>query len=152
MDFYSAQQFFANLFPGKKISYHFDKLCLRQLECVFTDGMPNVYHHVEFNKVKVDVEGMASQYIPIDSHRANISWASFKDVISEVTNVNVTENFLSAFASDSTPDEKVAARAELQALTGLSDKIINEKIQKVQDEAINGKAALAPPVPITVSL
>lgn len=150
MDFFSAQKFFADMFPGKKISYTFDQSCVRQLECVMTDGLPNVLHHIEFNKVKVDVENMSSQYVPIDAHRANISWASFKTVISDINDVFVTDNYLNVFTIESTPEEKVQARQDLKNLTGLSDELINDKIQKAQNEAINGKPdePEAPPVKV----
>lgn len=152
MDFFSAQKFFADMFPGKKIAFHFDKSCLRQLECVFTDGIPNVYHHVEFCKVKMDVEGEESKYVPIDSHRASISWASFYDVIMQVSDINVTGNFLTAFVTDTTDEQKAVSKADLMTLTRLSSEIIDGKIKQAQQEASSYKPVDSAPVDVNFSI
>jgi len=69
MNFFEAQDFFKQMYPGKSIQYEFDKKCCRACEITYTDGIENPIHHVENNKVKITVEGMDSIYIPIELHR-----------------------------------------------------------------------------------
>jgi len=69
MDFFQVQDFMKQMHPGKEIKYCFDQKCHRVYELVITDGKANPIHHVENNKVRVDVEGMASVYVPIIPHR-----------------------------------------------------------------------------------
>lgn len=81
MDFYEAQDFFNQMYPGKKIAYEFDDKCQRKCEIVFTDGKPNDIHHVENNKVKVTVEGQNPVYVPIQPHRESKSWDEMKTLV-----------------------------------------------------------------------
>lgn len=81
MDFIQAQEFFKNMFPGKNIKYEFDEKCHRFHELIYTDGIPNEVHHIENDKVKITVEGMDSQYVPIKPHRECCSWELMKKMI-----------------------------------------------------------------------
>ena len=69
MDFFQLQDFMKQMHQGKEIKYYFDQKCHRFYEMVLTDGKFNPVHHVESNKVRVDVEGMDSIYVPIMPHR-----------------------------------------------------------------------------------
>lgn len=81
MNFFQAQDFFSQMYPGKKIIYEFDEKCHRFHELVYTDGIPNPVHHVENHKVKVTVEGMTPIYVPIMPHRECYTWAAIKEII-----------------------------------------------------------------------
>ncbi len=87
MDLYEAIEFFKGMFPDKQISYEFDDNCHRTLEFVLTDGLPNIVHHVECNKVKINIEGMPSQYVPIKPHRLGYSWSDMKKMINNKSDV-----------------------------------------------------------------
>lgn len=89
MDFFQAQEFFAKMYPGKKIAYEFDDTCHRTIELVHTDGMPNLIHHVECNKVKVNVEGIEPIYCPIQAHRFNTTWMAAKAYINAKNDVYI---------------------------------------------------------------
>jgi hypothetical protein len=81
MNFFEAQDFFKGMYPDKKIDYQFDDSCIRFIEMVMTDGKPNPVHHVEYQKIKVTVEGMEPKYVPIASHRMNINWDDLKQFV-----------------------------------------------------------------------
>ena len=81
MNFYEAQDFFKQMHPGKTINYEFDEKCHRVREIIYTDGVPNEMHHIENDKVKVTVEGMASVYVPIAPHRECCTWEYMKNLI-----------------------------------------------------------------------
>lgn len=81
MDFFSAQDFFQKLYPGKDIKYEFDEKCHRKHELIYTDGIPNPVHHVENDKVKVTVEGSDPIYVPIAPHRECYEWEAIKKII-----------------------------------------------------------------------
>lgn len=69
MNLYECQEFFKKLYPTKEINFSFDEKCHRIYEIILTEGIPNPVHHVENNKVRVDVEGMDTIYVPIMPHR-----------------------------------------------------------------------------------
>ena len=69
MNLYEAQDFFKKMYPDKQISYDFDDSCIRQIECIYTDGKLHSHNHVEYQKVRVTVEGMSPMYVPIAPHR-----------------------------------------------------------------------------------
>ena len=92
MNFYEAQEFFAKLYPGKKISYEFDDKCHRFYELVFTDGVPNPVHHIENRQVKVTVEGMDPLYVPIMPHRECADWDYMKNLINRKQNPTKIDN------------------------------------------------------------
>jgi len=69
MDFFQAQDFFKQAYPDKKVTFTFDEKCHRFYELTITDGKANPVHHIENNKVRVDIEGLPSIYAPIMPHR-----------------------------------------------------------------------------------
>lgn len=81
MDLFELQEFMGKLYPEKKITYEFDEKCHRVHELIYTNGVPNPIHHVENDRVKVNVEGMAPVYSPIRPHREVYSWESMKKMI-----------------------------------------------------------------------
>jgi len=91
MDFFQAQDFFNQMYPGKEIKYEFDEKCHRVHELIYTDGKPNQYHQVENNKVKVTVEGQEAVYVSIMPHRETFSWDAIKNVINSKTEVFIQE-------------------------------------------------------------
>lgn len=91
MNLYEAEDFFKNLYKDKKITYEFDMNCLKQMEIVHTDGLPNEIGHVEYKKVKVIVEGMDPVYMPIAPHRGCIEFKEIKDYVSKCEKVYKTE-------------------------------------------------------------
>jgi hypothetical protein len=81
MNFFQVQDLFKQLHPGKKVSFEFDEKCHRQHEIIYTDGIPNPMHHIENNKVKVSVEGLAPIYVDIIPHRECCTWDQMKKMI-----------------------------------------------------------------------
>lgn len=81
MNLYETQEFFKNLYPDQESIIEFDDNCIRLCECIMTDGLPHLIHHVEYNKVKVTIGNMPSVYVPIASHRMQISWANYKALV-----------------------------------------------------------------------
>lgn len=78
MNIYEAQDFFKNMYPEKKITFDFDLKCIRQIEIIQTDGFPNLLHNIEYQKLKVSIEGMEDLYVPILPHRMGIQWDVLK--------------------------------------------------------------------------
>ncbi len=81
MDLYQAQDFFKQMYPNKEIKFDFDDICHKFYELSMTDGVPNLVHHCECNKVKVIVEGIEPIYVPIQSHRLCIEHNFMCDLI-----------------------------------------------------------------------
>jgi hypothetical protein len=81
MNFFEAQDFFKQMYPGKEMKFSFDQKCHRFYEIVITDGKPNPIHHVENNKVKVEVSGMDPIYVPIQPHREVYNHADMMNLI-----------------------------------------------------------------------
>lgn len=147
MDFFSVQQFFTNMFPGKSIAYEFDKTCIRQVEISMTDGLPTVLHFVEFQKVKVSVEGMAVQYLPISAHRASLSWVAIATLVSQVADVYVADSFLAPFLQGATAPQQAQAMTDLEAMTGLTEEEIDVKVQTAQSAGEDSnQSGTAPPI------
>ena len=81
MDFFQLQEFFKEMHPGKSIRYEFDEKCHRIHELIYTDGIPNLIHHIENDKVKVTVEGQEPIYVSIMPHRECATWEHMKEMI-----------------------------------------------------------------------
>lgn len=88
MDFFSAQDFFKQMYPGKKIDYEFDEKCHQKHELIYTEGKPNAHHHVENDRVKVTVEGLPSVYVKILPHREVFTWEEIKRIINSKTEIH----------------------------------------------------------------
>ena len=82
MNLFEAQEFFQNMHPGKKIDWTFPKDTFRTIELVHTEGKPNIYHHVECNKVCMNVEGQAPIMVPIAPHRHTLTMKDIQTLIS----------------------------------------------------------------------
>lgn len=81
MDFFSVKETFTNMFPDKLKTFTFDDKCIRKMEIILTDGLPNLQHHVEYDKIKVSIEGIPDQYVKIAPHRDMIYWKDHKSFI-----------------------------------------------------------------------
>lgn len=81
MDYFQVQEFFQQANPGKQISYDFDDQCIRQIESIYTDGKMHIVNHVQYQKVKVSVEGMSPVYVPIAPHRMLVTAANLKNKV-----------------------------------------------------------------------
>jgi hypothetical protein len=115
MNFYEAQDFFKKMYPDKKIDFSFDDNCLRQIEIVHTNGKPHTTHHLEYQNVKVDVEGQPSVYVPIAPHRMCCHWADLKKILLTQNDVYLNPDEI----SHKDPEE-------LSKMTGLSVEEINK--------------------------
>lgn len=82
MNLYEAQDFFKGMHPGKNIEWSWPKECFRTIELVHTNGKPNVYHHVECNKVCMTVEGQQPILVPIAPHRHTLTMKDIQTLIS----------------------------------------------------------------------
>ena len=78
MNFFEAQEVFKQMHSDKIVTFEFDKNCIGLMEIVHTDGKPNPVHHIEYQKVKVSIEGQDSIYFPIAPHRMCCSWEYVK--------------------------------------------------------------------------
>lgn len=81
MDIFDVQTLFTQLNPNKNITYTFDEKTTRTIELIFTEGLPNPFHHMENSKVKVTVEGAAPVYVMIDPHREVCTWEYARNLI-----------------------------------------------------------------------
>lgn len=81
MNFFEAQDLFRQIYPDKQITFEFDEKCQRVNEIIYTDGVPNEFHHIENNKVKVNVQGMDPVYVSIAPHREICTWQYLRDLI-----------------------------------------------------------------------
>lgn len=72
MNLFEAQDIFAKMNPGKNITFEFDDKCVRQIECIYTEGKLHPDNHVQYEHLKVTVEGNEPIYVPIMPHRAVI--------------------------------------------------------------------------------
>ena len=87
MNYYQVQDMFKSMYPGKTITYEFDEKCHRIHELIYTDGKPNPHHHIENQKVRVNVEGMDPIYVPIIPHRETCTWEHIKKIINSKTEI-----------------------------------------------------------------
>lgn len=126
MDFYEAIEFFKGMFPDKQITYEFDDKCQRSLEIIHTDGLPNVVHHIECNKVKINIDGIPPQYVPIKPHRLGCSWASIKKMVNDKKDVHFNEEQLKELS-----EENVSQFSEY---TGLSREDLLAKKQNIKSQ------------------
>lgn len=116
MNYYEAQEFMNKMYPGKKITFDFDSLCVKQIEVMHTNGLPNQMHHIEFQQVKVSVEGMDPIYMPIAPHRGTMPWKYTRDMINKYQDVYINDSELQNRDTNEIADE-----------TGLSPGIIESK-------------------------
>lgn len=130
MDLYEVQEMIASQFPDKNVTFEFDESCHRFIEIVVTDGLPNVVHHIENNKVKVNVEGIYSFYLPIQPHRMNFTWTAIKELLGKKNDVHIHPTDLDFLKEcDKDCDDYKAKMDQLVSFTGLSQKDIESKLK-----------------------
>ena len=131
MDFFQAQDFFKQMYPEKKMNFEFDDTCHRILEVIYTNGNPNMIHHVECNKVKVNIDGMEPIYCPIQPHRFNTSWAAAKRYLNEKSDVHVEDSDLKNLAALKENDKPgyECKFKEMCEYTGLSETDVERKLK-----------------------
>lgn len=127
MDFFEAQEFFKKLYPDKLVILDFDDSCIRQIECIYTDGKLHPMNHVEYNRVKVTPQGMPSQYVPIQSHRAVVGVSTLKQKISTDELYFHPDTIASFNELKGTPQYDLKMDAYIH-LTGLSKLDIESKL------------------------
>lgn len=134
MDFFQAQDFFKQMYPNKQITFQFDESCHRFHEIVYTDGSPNLIHHVENHKVKVTVEGMDPVYVPILPHRENFGWAKIKEMVNAKTDVCIHDDILRNLCKlhDENDPSLNNCIEEVCQLSGLDASKIQEKMNIVR--------------------
>lgn len=130
MNFFEVQDLFKSMHPGKNITFEFDEKCHRFHELVYTDGVPNVIHHVENHKVKVTIEGMDSIYVPISPHRENCSWSNIKDIVNSKQDVFIHNEQIKALndLKNNSEHEYKKAISQLCEMTGLSEDKLTKKM------------------------
>lgn len=84
MNYFQAEELAKQMNPGKIVNLSFDQKCRRVCEIIITDGLANNIHHIENNKVRVDVEGMDPIYLPIQPHRENCTHEEMMKIISSL--------------------------------------------------------------------
>lgn len=128
MNLYEAQEFFKQANPGKKIDFDFDEKCHRFNELVMTDGLPNMVHHIECNKVKVTIEGQNSVYVPIQSHRLGITWKTMLDMLNAKGDVHIHPDEIKVLGElKATPDIYALKMKQLMDHSGLTQAQIEAK-------------------------
>lgn len=127
MNYYEVQDFFKKLYPNEVVRFEFDEKCHRFLEIVHTDGLPNLMHHCECDKVKVNVGWMDPMYVSILPHRMNLSWADVKNLITGKNDVWIHPDDIKNLKSLKEQDyeDKIS---ELESLSGLERSIIERKL------------------------
>ena len=128
MNLYECQEWFKQMYPGKKVDFSFDEKCHRQHDLMFTDGKPNLVHHVEYKKVKVTVEGMDPMYVPIAPHRENFVWADMKKFVNGKSDVHINQEQIDELKKLPS-DELEKACHELARMSDLSVEKIKQKLQ-----------------------
>lgn len=88
MDLIELKEMMKKSFKDKEIIYDFDYKCSRLINVCLTNGVPNLLHQIEFNQVKMTVEGFESQYINIQPHRCTLSWVDVQKFIDQKINEN----------------------------------------------------------------
>jgi hypothetical protein len=127
MNFFEAQEFFKKMYPDKLVTFDFDDTCIRQIECIYTDGQLHPMNHVEYNRVKATPLGMASTYIPIAPHRAIVTAATVKAKIPK-DDVHMHPDTAKAFNDlKGKPDYDVKMQ-EHMAITGMTKAQIESKL------------------------
>lgn len=129
MDLYEAQDFYKTAFPGKNVLFEFDEKCHRSYDITCTEGLPNPISYIVCRYVKVTVEGISPQYIPIDPHRIAIGWAGMKNIIDSKTDVYLTSDFKEGLEDLKKKKHKDLDKAldQVSNLTGLhKDKILSK--------------------------
>lgn len=107
MNFFETKEFFKKMFPNKLVTLTFDENCIRQMECIMTEGLPNMMHHVEYRQVKVSVEGMPDQYVSIQPHRETMNWSAYKKMIESKNEVYIHPDQIKELKEmNSTPDRQ----------------------------------------------
>ncbi len=81
MNYFEAQETFKKMYPDKNIAFDFDDNCVRIIECIYTDGELHYTNHIQYEKLKVSVDGMNPIYVPIQSHRMLIDADMLKSKI-----------------------------------------------------------------------
>lgn len=136
MNFFECQEFFKNLYPEKLITFEFDENCYRFVECVVTRGLPNIMHHVECQNVKVSIDGMPDQYIPIAPHRLACSWKDLKKFISGKEDVWIDDSEIESLRQlKDEPDREKDFEDQMnlyERLTDLPKEALIRKIDKVK--------------------
>lgn len=131
MNFFETQDFFKEMYPNKLVTFTFDDNCVRQLECIMTEGLPNIHHHIEYNKVKVSVEDMPARYVPIQPHRMITTWSEYKKLITSKNEVNVHPDKLKLFKeAKNDPKRQLEYKFmidEFQAHSGMAKEVIEKK-------------------------
>jgi hypothetical protein len=139
MDLIELQEMINKSFPDKKICYDFDHNCGRLINICMTEGVPHLYHQIEFNRVKLTIEGMESQYIGIQSHRVAFTWTDIQKMVEEkaksgdvfISEINIKE--LLAMKAEK-PDLFNTALDELVIASGLDKEKIESKLGVVKCE------------------
>lgn len=143
MNLFETEEFFKNMYPGKKITMEFDDKCHREINFIFTDGAAHGVNHIAFNKVKVTVEGMPSQYVPIQNHRACTSWNELKRYITSRADFHVTDQDLDVITNlQDLPEghsDKQHLETKISEVLSLSELTKPKLLEKVQDYRVNRK-------------
>lgn len=83
MNVYEAQDHVKQMYPDKLVILEFDEACLRLIEVIHTEGKPHSVHHVEYDRVKVSVDGITPFYMSIQPHRMCCTLQWVKDHINK---------------------------------------------------------------------
>lgn len=93
MNLNDLKQLIIDMNPGRDIKMEFDANCYRKVEFTFDNGASSVLNQVEFNKVKVNIDGNIT-YVTIQPHRVNVPLKESKSFIASIQDVFIPHNTL----------------------------------------------------------
>lgn len=133
MDIVETQKMFKELYPDHLVKFEFDEKGIRKCECIMTDGLPNLHHHLEFDKVRVTIDGVLDKYVPITTHRITTTWAEYKKIILSKNEVFIHSDQIKELSeAKNNPDrlkEYETMINELSQYSGMTKEDIEVKLQ-----------------------
>lgn len=133
MNLIELQQMMTKSFPEKNIMYDFDYNCGHIINICLNDGVPHLFHQVEFNRVKMTIEGMEPQYVGIQANRVPCTWTDIQKLIEEkskrgdifIPDINIKELLIMKVEK---PELFEKALDELVVASGLDKQKIKSKL------------------------
>lgn len=128
MNFSQCQEFIGKIFPRKKVKYEFDEKCQGQYHIGFTNGVLNLMHQVECDKVKITLDGHDPIYGPILPYKLSIPWSMVVHLLNSKQDICIEDETLDQAADDPTGQ----IMKNLSEFSYLSLEVIKKKVEERQ--------------------
>lgn len=150
MNLNDAKKLIEDMNPGKDFNLDFDVKCYRKVEFTFENGAAAVTQHVEFNKVRLTIDGNIT-YVNIQPHRVSVPWKDAKSFIEGMQEVFIHPNGLIKLSecrkkmNEDTSDEKLNSKNEREEFENAVKQFIDftgkdsDYLMKKLDEFEEGK-------------